>query len=350
MAEVWGCVMELLTHSRLATFRTCPRKHQLRYEVGLVPDQDERAMRVGTAYHAAHEAYDLGRDIEAAIKEAGPIDPYDAAMVAAMFTVSREIYADQEAEVIATELEFEIPLVNPDTGAESRVWRLAGKIDRLYRLPNGRLALKDRKTTTEDLSPGSDLWLRLRLDIQASIYVIAARHLGYDVGAIIYDVAARPMFRPQMATPVADRKYTQKESKLADGTVRPAGSLYANQRESDETPEEFAARVADALRAEPSRFFARHEVSRLDADLGDAQADLWTQQMALRYAQRSGRWFRNPSACVSWSRCPYLSICGDRIARDLTQAPPAGFRWLEQVHQELTPPVGGKPDHATVAG
>jgi hypothetical protein len=325
---------QLLTHSRLTSFRACPRKHFLRYEVGIAPEQDDFALRVGTAYHAALEAADLGQDPEAAITALGTLEPHDAAMVAAMFSVHRDYWSGQTLEVIATELQFEMPIVNPDTGHASRIWSIAGKIDRIYRLPSGLLAVQDYKTTTDDISPGSDLWLRLSLDQQMSIYVLAARALGHDVQAILYDVTVRPMLRPHKATPIEQRKYTQKATKLDDGTVRPAGSLYANQREVDETPEEFAARVAAAMRAEPERYFARHEIARLDRDLEETRYDIWTQQLAMREAQRSDRWFRNPSHCA---RCAYLAICGQNLQRNPACAP-SGFRILPEVHSELARP------------
>jgi hypothetical protein len=325
---------QLLTNSRLSTFRACPKRHQLRYEIGLAPDEEEFALRVGTAFHAALEAADLGADPEAAINALGTLDAHDCAMVAAMFTVHQERWAGDTLQVVASELPFDLPLRNPDTGASTPIWRIAGKIDRIYRLPDGRLAVQDYKTSTEDLSAGSEYWLRLSLDQQMSIYVIAARELGYDVQTILYDVTARPMLRPYKATPIEERKYTEKASKLKDGTVRTAGSLHANQRESDETPAEFAARVADSMRTNMDRFFARHEIARLDADLDEVRAEVWTQQLAIREAQRSGRWFRNPGACVSPFRCPYLSVCARR-ADQLKACAPDGFRILADVHPEL---------------
>lgn len=341
---------ELLTHSRLSCFRACPRKHFLRYELALAPEEDELALRIGTAFHAALEAADIGRDPEAAIRARGDLDAHDAAMVAAMFAVHRERWEGDTLEVVASELQFEIDVVNPETGSPSKLWRLAGKIDRIYRLPSGRLAVQDYKTTTEDLSSGSDYWLRLSLDQQMSLYVIAARELGYDVQTILYDVTRRPQQRPHKATPLEERKYTEKASRLKDGSVRPAGSLYANQREYDETPEEFAARVAETMRFDPAAFFARHEIARLEADLDETRAEVWQQQLALREAQRSSRWYRNPGSCVTPYRCAYIPICALHSLNAGSPAP-TGFKRLPSVHPELAieqPAVA--PVHATSGG
>ncbi len=48
---------------------------------------------------------------------------------------------------------FDIALVNPETGRPSTNWRLAGVIDRIVRLPDGRLALMEYKTTSRDFAP-----------------------------------------------------------------------------------------------------------------------------------------------------------------------------------------------------
>lgn len=315
--------MDLLTNSRLSTFRACPRRHELRYEVGIVPEEESEALRVGTAYHAALEAADLGLDPEVAVANLHTLDAHEMAMVAAMFTVHGERWRGDTLEVVATELAFDLPLTNPSTGAPSRVWRVAGKIDRIYRMPSGRLAIQDYKTTTKDIAPGSDYWLRLRLDQQMSIYVIAARELGYEVESILYDVTTRPMLRPHKKTP---------DDKIK---LRKDGQPYASVRMADEAPHEFAVRVADAMRTDPDRYFARHEIARTDGDLDATRHELWSQQLAIREMQRSGRWFRNPGACVVPYRCPYLSICARNDVRRDMDFVPDGFRIVADVHPEL---------------
>lgn len=311
---------QILTNTRCATFRQCPRKHYLRYELGLAPEEESISLRVGRAYHLLHERADLGEHPESVMDDIDDLDPWDKAMVAAMFTVHAEYWSDQSPqEIVATELSFQLPLRNPASGKESRVWRKAGVIDAIYRI-GGRLFIKDYKTTTEAIDPGSDYWTRLMLDQQMSIYVVAARELGFDVEGIYYDVAVRPMHRPKKRTP--DDKVKLKK----DGTP------YAGTQLEDESPEEFAARVAEALRADPGRYFARQEIARTDKDLEEVEAELWMQQLAIREAQRSGRWFRNPHACIGYYRCPYLSICGSDIQRHIA---PEGFVYLDDIHPEL---------------
>ncbi|HQL54111.1 MAG TPA: PD-(D/E)XK nuclease family protein [Phycisphaerae bacterium] len=315
--------VQTLTHSRCACFRACPRKHYLRYELGLQPEESSLALRIGSAHHAALEAVDKGQDPAAAI-EAAVSDPYDLALVAAMHEAHRRRYTDAQLEVVATEMEFNLSLRNPKTGAPTPVWRFCGKIDRIVRLPDGRVALMEYKTTSQDFAPGANYWLKLHLDQQLSLYVIAARQMGYPVETVLYDVTRRPALRPLKATPEESRKYTKD------------GRLYANQRDQDETPEEFAGRVAADIAERPDHYFARIEIARLDQDLDDCAAELWQQQLAIREAQRTRRWYRNPSACFGPNGnggCEYLPIC---LVRDLETATPPGFSRLSDAHPELT--------------
>lgn len=311
---------QLLTHSRLSCFRTCPQKHYLRYEKRLKPEIESTALRVGSAFHRALEADYNGEDIDAAMTECVE-DPFDMALVAAMFNGHKQQWANQSISAIEVERAFSIPLLNPQTNAPTTVWDLAGVIDRIVKLKDGRLALMEHKTTSRDFSPGADYWVALHLDQQLSIYVIAARTLGFDIQTILYDVTRRPMMRPYKATPEENRKYKK------DGT------LYANQREVDETPEEFAKRVADDIAERPDHYFARIEIARLDRDLEECSWELWQQQLAIREAQKSGRWYRNPNSCFgNYGACEYLSICQTGLNNgDI----PSGFTVSDDTHPEL---------------
>lgn len=315
-------MQEILSHSRLACFRACPRRHLYRYDYGLRPLAESLPLRVGSAFALAVEAGAKGDDVTTAL--GGRLeDPYEMAVVAAMYLGHAAYWANEPAEHVAAELEFDLPLVNPATGKPTPRWRIGGKIDRIVRLHNGRLALKEYKTTTRDITKGSSYWLRLSLDAQLSLYLIAAREMGYDIETIEYDVTRRPTLRPHKATPEESRKY------------KANGELYANQRDTDETPNEFATRVAAAIAEAPEKYFVRGEIARTDADIDEFRKELWIQQLAIRQAQRADAWFRNPEACISATgqACDYLPIC---TYTDLATKTPEGFRRAAWAHEELT--------------
>ena len=313
---------ETLTHSRLSCFRACPRRHLYSYEYGLRPEIESEPLRVGKAFALAVETDAKGGDVEAALADQVE-NPFELAQVAAMFTAHKERWASEPPEEhVAAELLFEMALRNPETGASTPVWRLAGKIDRIVRLADGRICLKEYKSTARPFAPGDPYWLRLSMDMQLSLYLIAARELGFDVSTILYDVTRRPSLRPLKSTPAETRKY------------KATGELYAAQRDRDETPDEYAARCAASLADDPVKNFARIEISRTDSDLREAAADLWYQQKAIRECQLTGNWWRNPESCVSATghSCDFLSVCQNR---DLATQTPPNFRRIENVHEEL---------------
>lgn len=335
---------EPLTHSRLACFRACPRKAQLSYEYRLKPIYTDLPMRVGSAFARAVEAHAKGLDVEAAMGD-GLADPYDLALVAAMFTTHVARWEGHGLEHVHAELEFhDVPIVNPETGRATSVYGSDGKIDRIVRLPDGRLAIMEYKTTSKDFAPGSDYWLRLHIDLQLSIYLLAARHLGIDVSTILYDVTRRPALQPKQV-PILDADGLKIVRDATGARVRnkdKSGSWRQSASSADgyvmetrpETPDEYGARCVESMQADPDKHFARIEVARTDADLDDARAEIWQQQLAHREAQRSGRWYRNPEACFGVNtRCAYVDICR---SRGLDQFTPEGFQRVANAHSELS--------------
>ena len=228
----------------------------------------------------------------------------------------------QHYEVLAVELQFQAPLVNPQTGRASRIWELGGKIDALVRdLRDSRVLLVEHKTSSEDLSDGSEYWRRLRMDGQVSIYYEGARACGHDVRGCIYDVLKKPALRPLKATPVEDRKFKKD------------GSLYANQREADETPAEYRQRIVEAMAPEGDKYFRRGEVIRLEAEMAEAMWDVWQVAQQIHEADSNGRYPRNPDACSSFGRaCPFLDLCTGLAYADDTSR----FRREANVHPELS--------------
>lgn len=322
--------VELLTHSRRVCASTCLRKHFYRYEVGLVPLKESDALRFGSLYHRALELSDLGTSDEEVARETREKakSAYEAEAVLRLWMGHRWYWQNDAFEVVETEKGFEIPIVNPATGGRTPLWRNAGKRDRIVRLSDGRLALQEYKSTSNDIRPGSSYWMKLRVDGQISGYMLAAREEGIDVRSVVYDVSLRPALRPLLATPEESRKFTKD------------GRLYANQRLENETPEEYGERVGADIAERPDHYFQRIEVARTDDDLREFEQELWDQQKTLAACRSHGRWYRNTAACVGMFVCDYLTICAERSIVGRDKEAPLGFRLLEDVHPELTAPEG----------
>lgn len=318
--------MEIITASRLRSFRRCKRLHRNRYELGrrrIAPTALPLAF--GTLFHRGLEAWWIAMMLAQHARPGAEPDPMailDAALDAMLVADAdpddaeldeyeqaraRELMRGYHArwfvetlelEIIGIEVEFLGPLMNPATGRASKLFRLGGKIDAIVRR-NGRVWIVEHKTSAADIAPGSAYWLRLRLDGQVSTYFEGGRILGHDVGGCLYDVAKKPALRPKLATPEEARKYTKD------------GRLYATQREEDETPDEFAERVRQAIMEDPGAWYARGEVVRLDESLAEHGSDRWNDVLSLRAAQIANAWPTNPDACEDRASrlCEFWSAC-----------------------------------------
>ena len=352
-----GPRVHLLTSSRLATWQRCPRAHHYRYEAGIVSvDRQSAALTFGTAVHKGLESWwltiqagDPGRALEGALEAAeGSLappgteaDPYDLARLTALLCAYDARWQSWACgtEVLAVEKAFEYELTNPVTGSVAQTWRVAGKIDALVRLSDGRVAIIEHKSRAGDAGAGSDYRRRLTLDPQISTYFDGVARMGYAPDLCIYDVLVKPAIKPLLATPVESRKYTQ--TKPATKT-KPAEEprLYAGQRETDESPEEYRDRLVQAIGSDPDRYLVHAEIVRTESERESHQWSLWhtarqiteTRTAALRAGDVRAV-PQNSHACFAFggSGCEYLSICeGTASARDESR-----FTKLTTVHPEL---------------
>lgn len=302
----------LLTNSRLKASRACQRLHEYEYVLWWRLAVEPETLRFGSLFHDGQEAWwgwtpeaPVGRLAAAFEAVSGEADPFDRVRAEELLRGYDARWGAEPYEVLAVEREFRAPLRNPETGAVSRTWTLGGKLDVVVRdLRTGRVLLVEHKTSSEDITPGSEYWRRLRMDGQVSVYYVGAAALGFDVEGCLYDVIGKPTIRPLKATPVEERKYTKPTK------AEPVSRLYANQREADETPEEFRARLVGDIAANPAAYFQRGEVVRLESEMTDALHDVWQLGRQIRESELAHRAPRNPDACVRFGRtCPFFGVC-----------------------------------------
>lgn len=334
-----GRQLPLITTSRARAFRRCARLHHLRYNLGYRLAVDDDGPRgFGSLFHRALEAWwtapragALTASLELLSREADA-DPFDLAKARVLLEGYDARWRDELLDVERVEAQFEIDLVNPQTGASSRTWRLAGKIDVIVRR-NGAPWIVEHKTSSEDISPGTPYWSKLRLDTQVSTYLRGARAIGCAVEGCIYDVIGKPGLRPSKATPEEERQYTKPKDKacpeckkkssgpaphVVDGltcsggriVTDPGGRLYANQRDADETPDEYADRLRAHIAERPDRYYQRGDVVRLQDEATEAAWELWQVARSIRDAQLAERHPRNPDGCFFFGRpCDFFGVC-----------------------------------------
>ena len=327
----------LLTHSRMQCFKTCSRKELYAYVYGIRRERDSDALHWGRGWHLVREWRGQGISLDncaASLRQLYADEPAwvnndnREAWLVECECILRLMYGydwywgTDDMKVIACEQTFELPIRNPETGAATPTYRIAGKVDKIVQLADGRLAVKEYKTTGDPIAPDSDYWKRTRLDQQLTLYFWAARELGHDIEDIIFDATHRPGMRPLQATPPEKRKYKKD------------GKLYASQRECNEPIEEFGDRLTADIEARPQFYFQRQLVPRLKADIDEFLHELWQQQKAMRQAELTNRYYRNTGACTSPYRCEYLDICHG-CAEIANGVVPEGFKRLDYVHPEL---------------
>lgn len=334
--------LNVLTHSCMSSYKSCARKFYYAYIEGIRKDRTSAPLRFGGNFHNGLDWLAQGVSLDEvcnriraayaeapdwALAEEGGLDEWltECETVVRLLCGYVWRWGEDKSEVVATEQVFDVPIVNPETGASSRTFRLQGKIDKIVRLEDGRVAVREHKTTGDDISALSDYWKRLRVDQQISTYMLAALTLGHQVETVEYDVIRKPGIEP--------RKLTKAELKTLTETGEYCGESFSPAPVERESPEMYGARLSQDIAARPDFYFARQEIPRLAADIEEFRVELWQIAEQVRESRAASRWFRNTDACLRPYRCEFFEPCMAG-AYPLTETP-QGYVRLENVHPEL---------------
>lgn len=354
----------VLTHSRMQCYKTCPRKHQLRYEIGLRPERSSTPLRFGSAVHAGLDVRAQGMSVDEAVDIASAgyevlpdwcnndeliyswrIERETVRVMLAMYFWYWETAQSipdnlNPAAIIETEKVFNVSIINPDTGRPSRTFTVSGKRDKLVTLADGRVAVMEHKTTSDSLEPDSDYWRRLKIDQQISLYMLAAKDQGIDAATVLYDVIRKPTIKPRMVPDVDSDgckvvlDQAGERVKNRDGSWKQAGDTekgyFLQQRR--ETPQEWRERLHADIESRPEWYFARQEIPRISSDLDEFRRELWQQAQDIGNARKSGLWYRNAGACTGMFRCEYFDVCTSNA--NVADGVP-GFEFVGELHPEL---------------
>ena len=359
-------MIDLPTYSRMQSRRTCPKKHWIEYELGIRREASEAPLRIGSAIHEALDVHAAMGDTNKACAEIYNAysnvpawsSEYDWRVeeqtCLALFMGYVWRWSNSGYEVIATEQEFKIPICDPKTGRQLWYWGedsegnrvrvnafFAGKIDKIVRLPDGRIANAEHKTTGSSIDDDSDYWKLLRVDTQITGYLYAARHEGYESDAVIYDVIRKPSISPT-SIPLRDdfglKIVTDKDGNRLfkkDGT--PYQSVPKGRDASvstrQETPQEFGDRLRKDIGDRPDFYFQRREIPRLEQDIDQFKRELVATFYEMKAAREIGCHQRNTKACRVPFPCTYREPCWNGF--DFEHGTPEGFVRVEDIHPEL---------------
>ena len=317
----------------------CHRKHQYEYELCKKPIAEANTLHIGTMTHEALERWWGAADgstaeriveVESFLqqKTQDGADPYDVALVRGMMIGYEQRWGNngEACRAISIEAQFQAPLMNPATGAPSRTFCLAGKLDVIAEIA-ARVVIVEHKTTSEDIGADSRYWMKLAIDGQVSGYYIGAQALDIAVDGCVYDVLRKPGMKPSQVAILdengikivfnaAGERVLNKDGKTFRQTGSTADGYVLQTRV--ETPEEYGARVATEVVTNCDKYYGRREVPRLDSDLVEYLDDMWATAREIADAQNKGRWPRNPRSCDVYSGCPYFDVCAGRASIDDT--------------------------------
>lgn len=273
--------------SSIQTFMDCPKRYEFRYVKLLDTIGYSSALGLGTFLHAEIERWaggrvdsveaELARFISSKNADSHPqirLDRLTAERIFQMWQThwdGEHPYSNSKYEWLEAEAEwgFDIP------GGHRHV----GKRDALVReRETGAIFLYELKTAADR---GRERYVhKLEIDRQVSSNLLALQKAGVEVAGALYDISWKP----------AIRRLTGRKSK------------------PDETAEEFADRMVEAIRAEPHEYFQRQIVYRSDRALLEHGKDLTGQFGLIEKCQRDG-YPRNTGACDNYGLCPFFSAC-----------------------------------------
>lgn len=297
------------TYSMWSLFRNCRKAVEWRYLQQLVPLQRDRNLHFGSLIHECLQSWHAQRDLAEVLdlidrrcinRTQDEDQRRDWHLAMAMMKGYAARYPAEEFEVIALEKAFEGPIVNPATGAASRSFRLAGKVDGIIQAGQEYFILEHKTVSQID----SDYLERLWTDFQITIYAhYVEQTMGLPITGILYNVLVKA--RLQQSKGETEEEFEARRAELLAKSR--TGRTTARRRES-ESDEEFQRRLAEKY-ADPAMF--HREMLYLSRDRFDVlRSELWELTQAFLDARRRGVFYQNTSFCFNYQRpCPYFALC-----------------------------------------
>jgi hypothetical protein len=190
--------------------------------------------------------------------------------------------------------------VNPATGAASRSFMLAGKVDGIVRIGGEYFVLEHKTAGQIDGDYLEKLWT----DFQITIYAhYIEQTMGIPITGILYNVLVKAKL--QQGKGETEEEFQIRRAELLAKSK--TGKTTAK-RKLPESDEEFQQRLAEKY-ADPEIF--HREMLYLSRDRFEVlRAELWELTQAFLEAKRRGIFYQNTAFCFNYQRpCPYFALC-----------------------------------------
>lgn len=333
---------QILTFSAARKFQSCHKAYYNRYKQYLVPLEQNETLFLGSTIHNALEFWykrdpndhtiesQIGRLIDEAypMRESDEKQKRDWHLAKAMMGGYLNQYPSEELEITDTELEFSVPVINPNTKRASRSFELMGKVDALVKL-NGLYFIMEHKTAS--LITG-DYIEKLPMDFQINLYAMAlSRYKNIPIAGVIYNVIQKSKIRQKQGETEIAFEIRRQELIQKSKTGKTSAK-----RQLPESDEDFQFRL-NSVYQDP-KMFHREILYLSQEDIRRTQHQLWEITQEILNTQKRGVWSQNTDNCFKYhSPCMYFPLCrahdNPNIKDNLyTESPP---------HSELS--VGGNP-------
>jgi hypothetical protein len=285
------------TYTMWSLFRNCRKAVEWRYLEQLVPVTRDRNLHFGSIIHECLQTWHERRDLDDVVALINRLCPNrqqdenqrrDWHLAIAMMRAYAERYAAEEFEIVALEKAFEGPIVNPATGAASRSFVLAGKVDGIVRIGGEYFVLEHKTAAQIDGDYLEKLWT----DFQITIYsYYIEQTMGIPITGILYNVLVKAKLQ-QGRGETEDEYQTRRAELLAKSKT---GKTTAK-RKLPESDAEFQQRLAEKY-ADPEMF--HRETLYLSRDRFDIlRSELWELTQAFLDARRRSVFYQNTGICL----------------------------------------------------
>lgn len=262
-------------------------------------------------------------------------------------------YPQDEYEVIAGEVPFSLPIIDPVTGKKLPKCRLDGMIDQIWRhKKTARIVIGEQKSTGRSLESG-EYWDVLKVSGQVQTYSYALWMLWVG-GALkqyglkpsdavivqpVYDVWKKPSIKPKKLSMADSKKFIETGEYCGEKfLLGPLNEVNGRPcvRESGakegtfairETPEMYAERLLRDITERPDFYFARKEIPVDEIDLQDFAENCVKLVKTIRHIEKENLWIRDSKGCKHPGKCDFYDACHDN--KDFpcgVEAAPEGYR------------------------
>ncbi|MCZ7586493.1 MAG: PD-(D/E)XK nuclease family protein [Deltaproteobacteria bacterium] len=331
------------TYSMWSLFRNCRMACKLRYLDFLVALESDPNLRFGSAVHQFLECWHKHRDLTQVFDLIDRSYPNRAAdddqlrdwhLATAIMKGYAALYPVEEFSVVELEKKFEGEIVNPATGATSRSFTLAGKVDGIVRIGDEHFLLEHKTASILDSGYIERLWT----DFQIILYCwYVEQVLGIRINGVIYNVIVKAKLQQSKG-----ESETEYEARRAELIAKSKTGKTTAKRRMPETNDEFQARLATKY-TEPGMF--HREILYISRDrFAVLQSELWELTQNFLDARRRDTWYQNTSQCFQYGRpCAYFPLCRS----DFSPLVRDNHYRVEPPHTELSDNVT-TTDNATV--